>query len=455
MNLHKKIFVISISIILSSYEVKAQVYHYITGQIIPNAKAGDLIMKTGTFLGYDADFGVLIVPENRRKPYKLINIPVIKVNALDSVKSEPVFLLNGGPGTSNIWNNNFPEDLLNKHDIIMVGYRGVEGSVILECPDVKKIIKVKNIFEEQNFKNLVYTWEEEASKFQRNLIDIEGYSKFDVIQDIEDVRVALEIEKINFYAFSYGTMIAQLYIYYYANNINKMVFIGARPFGYYLHDPFIINNKINLLIDNLILTGEIEDEYFDTESIFRSLKKNISFFEESKFGIAAFQQLYSYNSSKNFINSLIMAKNEDYKKIIQIYTTYSDKFTNELVLGDYAVKTSCSASFYDYDSISFFPPAKLKRTGHFLTESINRWYLTFNLCYRQFNIDYSFKENSVPTLFISAEYDFIAPYEFIKSELLPIFENYEFFLIPNQGHDDLIKNNSRFIQNKIIRFYDN
>jgi len=434
----------------------AQVYHYITGEIIPEAKAGHLRMESGTFLGYDADFGVLIVPENRLKPHvKLINIPVIRVKALnDTANIYPIFLLNGGPGTSNIWYDNFPEYLLEDHDIVMVGYRGVEGSVILECPDVKEIIKNNNIFDEENFQNLVRTWENEADKFQRKHIDIEGYGKHEVIYDIENVRQALGYDRINIYSFSYGTMLAQFYIYLYPDKANKMVLLGARPFGYYLHDPFVINTKFNQFVNNLKINSEIDNVHFDPELTFRTICKENSYIENSKLELAAFQHLYSYSSSKYLVKALIEGKNEDYKRIKSIYATYSNEFTGDLMLGDYAIKTSCSASFYDYDSIAFFPPDQHKRMGHFLTESINRWYLSFNLCYRQFNLDFFFKPNNTETLFISAEYDFVAPHEFVKNKILPYYENSEFFLLSNMGHDDLIDNKSRFLMNKIISFYE-
>ena len=85
---------------------------------------------------YRADCGTLVVPENRADPRsRLIALPVTRVLARSSHPLAPIFYLNGGPGNTNM---TFPQAnrLVAQHDVVMVGYRGVDGSSVLNCPEV-------------------------------------------------------------------------------------------------------------------------------------------------------------------------------------------------------------------------------------------------------------------------------------------------------------------------------
>ena len=83
---------------------------------------------------YDAEFGTLTVLEDRAKPEgRRIQLPVVRVHSTSSERTEPVFLLEGGPGQTNIPTRP-PSWVLDHHDAVMVGYRGVDGSVSLDCP---------------------------------------------------------------------------------------------------------------------------------------------------------------------------------------------------------------------------------------------------------------------------------------------------------------------------------
>src|SRR5512137_1706944 len=107
-----------------------------------NARAGDLSLEPceyGTATSrYAADCGTLIVPENRLDPSsRLIALPLKRIHAANASPLEPIFHLGGGPGMSNMTAKP-PDDLLRDHDLVMLGYRGVDGSVVLDCPEFSK-----------------------------------------------------------------------------------------------------------------------------------------------------------------------------------------------------------------------------------------------------------------------------------------------------------------------------
>ncbi|HSL63413.1 MAG TPA: hypothetical protein VK874_02040, partial [Gaiellaceae bacterium] len=104
------------------------------------AKAGDLILEPCEYATedgpYAADCGTLVVPENRADPQsRLIAVPVTRIRARTDHPGEPIFRLEGGPGLTNMEFANasrFSDD----RDVVLVGYRGVDGSVRLDCPEV-------------------------------------------------------------------------------------------------------------------------------------------------------------------------------------------------------------------------------------------------------------------------------------------------------------------------------
>ena len=104
------------------------------------AHAGQLTMHPCTYAtekgAMRADCGTLVVPENRADPRsRLIALPVTRILARSSHPLAPIFHLNGGPGITNM---TFPQAnrLAAQHDVVMVGYRGVDGSSVLNCPEV-------------------------------------------------------------------------------------------------------------------------------------------------------------------------------------------------------------------------------------------------------------------------------------------------------------------------------
>ena len=52
----------------------------------------------------------------------------------------PIFRLQGGPGITNMV---FPDAsrFTANHDVVLVGYRGVDGSVRLDCPEVSSAME--------------------------------------------------------------------------------------------------------------------------------------------------------------------------------------------------------------------------------------------------------------------------------------------------------------------------
>src|SRR5512134_269824 len=110
------------------------------------AQAGDLVglkdceyQPSGSKAKYAAECGTLVVPENWDKAdSRLIALPVVHFPARGANPAEPIFVLRGGPGESNLFSGTPPDWILKNHDVVNVGYRGVDGTVTLDCPEVNR-----------------------------------------------------------------------------------------------------------------------------------------------------------------------------------------------------------------------------------------------------------------------------------------------------------------------------
>ena len=99
--------------------------------------SGSYETKTAT---YRTDEAILVVHENRNDPAsRLIALPIKRIHSSAQQPAEPIFHLTGGPGASNM--DFAPSDgLLARHDVVLVGFRGVDGSVRLDCPEMKTAV---------------------------------------------------------------------------------------------------------------------------------------------------------------------------------------------------------------------------------------------------------------------------------------------------------------------------
>ena len=177
---------------------------------------------------YTADIGILTVSENRGAPEpRPIELPLIRIHSIGDNPAEPIFVLQGGPGVSNFdWSLRSPTfvELLKHHDVVMVGYRGVDGSISLDLPEVTEAYRTfgENIRSAENLKRLGQAYAAAFSRLQGEGIDIDGYTMIDVIDDLEDARKQLGYDRINMYSESYGTRLAYLYGLRYPDSLHEL-----------------------------------------------------------------------------------------------------------------------------------------------------------------------------------------------------------------------------------------
>jgi uncharacterized membrane protein YdfJ with MMPL/SSD domain/pimeloyl-ACP methyl ester carboxylesterase len=213
------------------------------------AKAGQLTLHPchyGTEQGsYAADCGTLVVPENRAKPgSRLIALPVTRIKARSDHPGAPVFRLEGGPGISNMQFAKASR-FADRHDVVLVGYRGVDGSVKLDCPEVESAVAHStDILGPRFFRAYGDAFRACATRLRADGADLAGYGMTQQVDDLEAARKALGYKRIDLMSESVGTRLALIYAWRYPKNVHRSVLIGVNPPGHFIWDAKTTDEQI-------------------------------------------------------------------------------------------------------------------------------------------------------------------------------------------------------------------
>ena len=201
------------------------------------AHAGQITLNSCTYAGRPADCGTLVVPENRHDPHsRLIALPVTRVHARAANPAEPIFRLQGGPGITNM---SFEDArrFVDRHDVVLVGYRGVDSSVRLDCPEVDSAREhARGFLTSASYAADAAAFRACADRLRQEGVDLGGYSLPQRVDDLDAARRALGYARIDLLSESAGTRTAMIYAWRYPSRIHRSVMIGVNPPGHFLWD---------------------------------------------------------------------------------------------------------------------------------------------------------------------------------------------------------------------------
>jgi pimeloyl-ACP methyl ester carboxylesterase len=187
---------------------------------------------------FDVECGTLVVPLDYLKPKgKKIKLAVQRVNhTVPARKYQGALLLNpGGPGSSGLdlafAGLYLPEEVAGAYDWIGFDPRGVGSSrPALSCdgnyfkaPRPKYVPTTAKL--EKTWLARTKAYAEACDKNGGALLD--HVKTIDTVNDMESLRKALGEKKINFYGFSYGTYLGQVYSTVYPNRVRRMILDGV------------------------------------------------------------------------------------------------------------------------------------------------------------------------------------------------------------------------------------
>ena len=419
------------------------------------AQAGDLVglepctYKAGD-VDYGADCGTLVVPVNRADPNsRLIALPVIRVRATGDNPAEPIFYFTGGPGASNLHFQHL-EDVVKNHDFVQVGYRGVDGSVVLDCPEISEAVRnARDMLGDGALESYTAAGTRCAGRLQTEGVDLAGYTIAETIDDNEDARVALGYNRINLLGGSYGTRLEMIYEWMYPDSLHRVVMLAVNPPGHFVWDAEVIDEQIedyarlcaqdpecSARTDDLVasmrrLSEDMPDRWLfipiDEDAI--KLLTPVMFFESIQppgmpvplYGAAA-------------VDMWLAAADGDASGMA-LASMSRDLFLPNLWTWGEGLSLSASVDDYydparDYRSEFEAPDTILGSPVSLMLWSMGPEWPTHPIPQEYLQV----QPTDVETLLISGSIDFSTPPEFATEELLPYLSNGEQVILKDFGH---------------------
>ena len=213
------------------------------------AHAGQLTLHSCNYEtakgSYAADCGTLVVPETRADPQsRLIALPVTRIRARSQHPGTPIFRLEGGPGITNMKFSNASRFAAN-HDVVLVGYRGVDGSVRLDCPEVESALKHSTDYlGEKSLHSYGDALRSCAHRLTGDGVDLAAYGLTQQVEDLEAARTALGYKRIDLLSESAGTRTAMIYSWRHPSSIHRSVMIDVNPPGNFLWNAKATDEQI-------------------------------------------------------------------------------------------------------------------------------------------------------------------------------------------------------------------
>ena len=425
------------------------------------AQAGDLVdLEPCTFTLFNeehaADCGTLIVPENRSDPdSRLIALPVIRLKAASDTPAEPIFWLQGGPGHENIIS--YPLDgLTENHDFVMVGYRGVEGQVVLECPEVSQAISDApgTLLSPESLAAYTSGAAQCAERLESEGIDLAGYTLAETIDDVEAARKALGYDKINLYGESYGTRLQQIYVWRYPESLNRVIMVAINPPGHFIWDPAVTDAQIADYAELCAKDAACSARTDDLVATMREVSENMP---DRWMGIAIDKeaiQLFTYFmyvesiqapntpvplSGPAAVDLWLDAAGGDYGGMA-MFSLSKNLFLPNMTTGHHL---AMGGSVEDYRDASLDYEAVLNPPDALVGAPMSRFLYGFTEGWPAHTIDEEYFEvqsSDVEILLVNGNIDFSTPPQYGTEELLPQLTNAEQVILKDVGHTETIWN---------------
>lgn len=229
----------------------------------------NIVFKANSGATTDAVEGFLHVPENRNNPNsRQIRVNYVRFPAKNKNAGEPIVYLSGGPGGSGIgtakWRR-FPlfEALREYGDVIALDQRGTGASERAEYCESSELIEHNKPVARQQVKQAYTRAAKEClAKWQKQGIDVYGYTTEQNALDINDLRKHLQADKVSLWGISYGSHLALSAMKLFPDNIDKVIIASAEGLNQTVKLPAETDKyfeRIQQVIDQQELKTQVPD----------------------------------------------------------------------------------------------------------------------------------------------------------------------------------------------------
>lgn len=422
--------------------------------------AGEMVLKKGTWGGAETDFGFIIVPENRNKAdSRLVRLPFIRQHAIEGVSSEPIFLMGGGPGASNLWVD-LPKVFYKNNDLVRVGYRGVDGEVKLVSSEIGQAFAGQRPLSSDGIARSRTVLRRCFDRLIEEGIDVGGYNMIEVVDDIEAVRRALGFGAINLFSTSYGTQLAYLYCRKYPETAHRSLMVGASNRGRrFVWDPEMVDRQLR---DYAELWGRTPDAVERAADLIGTIDRVLSalprqwrevHIDRDKIRLATFYLLYETESAAAIFDAYVAADEGDLSGLAVVCYGYDQdvQSPSRRYWGDFFSKIVSGGFGADCGGENRPDPkgVVLGSPAAELWESVceGGWPVApipDEFC-RLEPID-------VPTLVLNGNRDFSSPPQYAL-ELKPYLRSGTIVLLEEMGHMDVIRLQREAFEHAVSRFF--
>jgi len=429
------------------------------------AQAGQLVgLKPCTYkandVEYAADCGILIVPENQTAPNsRLLALPITRVRATGTSPMEPIFVLPGGPGLSNYGTSRISW-FIDKHDVVIVGYRGVDGSVQLDCPEVSAHIKnlPGDMLGDASMKNMTDAYARCAERLQSEGVDLGGYTIVEVIDDLEDARLALGYGKINLFSISYGTRLAMIYAWRYPESIHRSAMVAVNPPGHmFYYAPEVIDEQLAYYANLCAQDSKCSAQTDDLAETMRTVSQNMPDrwmgfpIDRGMIRAASFESLSDTQAAAKVFDTWLAAAKGDYSGMAMLSLAGPMMFADATVWGeniakaasaDYEMTRELRADMDLATSILGSPRSEMAAAA--AGWPVN----TIPEEYQQV------QPSDVETLLVSGCIDLWTPSQFAEDELLPYLSKGQHVVVAENGHAEMLWRQPEASERLLTSFFD-
>ncbi|WP_298895593.1 alpha/beta fold hydrolase [uncultured Psychroserpens sp.] len=223
----------------------------------------------------------------------------------------PIIFLAGGPGSASTDIGRTPYfylfRALSKYtDVILLDQRGVGNSIPnLACRNsLDTPTDITTNVQEDILKDIIKKCKACADEFTDMGIKLNAYNSYQSVLDIEDLRLALGYDTISLYGYSYGTELAQLYIKYYEDHVEKAILAGPLAPDHGLKLPFEMQGQFEKM-DSLIKLDKKLSKYIpDFMQLVKNTHKDLQ--ANPKFIQVPLQDAFNQDeASERFLGDLI------------------------------------------------------------------------------------------------------------------------------------------------------
>ena len=182
-----------------------------------------------------AQCATLSVPEDPQQPQGRqipLNIAWIQAAEDGSQRPDPVFFIAGGPGqaATEVASAVAPSlrEVLRQRDVFFIDQRGTGKSNPLDCRgEDGEPMPVDTAA--QSSLAAIQAYAEACARSLQARADTRFYTTTQAIADLDAVRAALGVDKVNLIGGSYGTRVAQQYAHRYADHTRAVIIDGVAP----------------------------------------------------------------------------------------------------------------------------------------------------------------------------------------------------------------------------------